>query len=144
MKIYLSKSNKANPESIFEIKKLIADNKIELSEYIGGMYKPDVLFRDVEMVFQITHPDGEKNMPSKAYYGKGIYSEYIHAFKLGIPIYIYYKGKFYFVKEISINDPNDYMFNYAISFTNSIPLNLSDIIKTDDELYLEEDEEEMS
>ncbi|MBN2617234.1 MAG: hypothetical protein JXR64_02855 [Spirochaetales bacterium] len=131
MKIYLSKSNKAAFSLVAKLREELTNNKIEISEYEGGKYDFDKLSDGIKLIFIITHPEGNESIPNIAYFGRGIYSEYIKSSENNVPAYLY-DGEYCFqIIRSKLMNQNDYMFKWAKIQLNNTPLTVEQVLTLD-------------
>lgn len=80
MKVYLSKSNRCNPNHVMLVRQAIKDHyndidNFELLEFTGGTYTPEKLL-SADLVFVVTEQDPiESDDVMLVVVGRGIYSE---------------------------------------------------------------------
>lgn len=78
MKVYLSKSNKSNPDIKWLVQETLKKSNHEIIEYRGGRYSAETLIGPCEALVVVSHPDGY--YPSgQVRLGRGILSEVDYA-----------------------------------------------------------------
>jgi len=90
-RVYISKSNQANPEHLMELRQILKHKGHEIVEFQGGNY---ATFREKEMVniqehYVISHPECFSDGKDRVNLGRGIYGECSDAFDSGIPLFSY-------------------------------------------------------
>lgn len=136
MKVYLSKSNLANPNIVSKLRQLLIDNGFEVSEWQGGQYNIANLLDDTKSMFQVTHPEGYENIPNIAIYGRGITSEYEAAVRLSNPVYLYDGEDFYIIEESKLLNENNFKTRWAKMKLNSQKLTIKDVKAQLDAFYM--------
>ncbi len=112
-KVYLSKSNLANPNVVSKLRQLLIDNDFGVKEWTGGAYNIKELLNGVVIMFQVTHPDGYEGLPNVAIYGRGITSEWKAMVDQGKPVFVYNGEDFYQVVNSKLLNINDYKEKWA-------------------------------
>jgi hypothetical protein len=128
MKVYLSKSNLANPNVVSKLRQLLIDNGFEVAEWTGGAYNIKEMLKNTVAMFQVTHPEGYEGLPNIAIYGRGITSEFKAAEEKKNPVYIYDGEDFYQVVGSKLLDENNYKTRWAKMELNNTQLVITDIL----------------
>lgn len=131
MKVYLAKSNKANPDVVAYTRKKIQALGHEVVEYTGGKYNPDQIF-ECNLVVAVTHPEEQPNNASK-YIGRGVLGQLDAAMGEDIPAVIVREAneadtKVSVIIKAETFDKTDWTFRYGIVLHDEISRPLSEIL----------------
>jgi len=124
-RIYISKSNLADQETLKELRGLLKKEGVTIEEYSGGKYSDEPIQKS-SLFMSVSYPEAKEK--EKVYLGKGTFTEALKASILGIPVY-YFDGRFFRCKEVSTYDQNDYQKKFGYMVLYSKPENLRDILK---------------
>ena len=128
IKIYLAKSNQANPDYIIQFKHYMKDYDVEIKEFRGGKYDNKEQFKDVEFLFVIG--------PSRTeigFVGKGLYSQIKYALNHELPSFFVFDNlRFHQIKKLSKYDKSDWYTKYgrfqvysaSSSMSTILPINI--------------------
>ena len=83
MKIYLAKSNNANPVDVQWVRNHLTRMGHEVVEYVGGKYDPQQILA-TDFVLAISHPTNQPESGFK-FIGRGIHGQLESSMKKGIP-----------------------------------------------------------
>lgn len=90
-KIYISKSNQANPEHLLNLRTKLKNQNHDVIEFMGGNYAEFIAnaFDGVAKVYIISHPDCFSDGKDRVNLGRGIAGEAMKAYDLGIELFSY-------------------------------------------------------
>lgn len=112
MKVYISKSNQANPDDIINLRNLLKEDTI--SEYKGGQYNMIELMDNIEK-FYLVPPAQE--VKDNIRIGRGICTELNHALKhLAVPCFMFCNNQLYPIKDYELIEV-DWQLNWAVIIT---------------------------
>jgi len=123
-KIYLAKSNMANPNIIIKFKKFIRDYAVEVREFKGGVYNHSQQFENVEVVFVIA--PGERPTDKV---GKGLYGQIQYVLNNNIPIFMVDSLiRFNKILSVKIYNNHDWYATYGVCEVDQYSYNLIDYL----------------
>jgi len=155
-KIYLSKSNRANPDHVMMVRKHLLDKGYEIIEHKEGNYNPNLLLECSKMVMVgHNYPDFTKKPTSRStlLVGKGQYGQLLHRRVRGLIQNSYFSGEwidnrpvFRYVVIKGVNDEDNWTDKYGwvglsmdseARYTNikrprAIPVDESDVFEGQD------------
>jgi hypothetical protein len=128
VKVYLGKSNRANPDDVQNVRKVLGNFDVEIVEFTGGQYSHKDLNKCTLLVIvpdlsNYDDDDGEVGV------GKGLYEQIESKIDDSYVLTFERMGVLYFrlVEDTDVSDYNDYI-NYSTACLSSDYFTLSDIL----------------
>ena len=139
LKVYISKSNQANPDTLIFVRELLKKHNVEVVEYSGGKYSSKPLGHS-DVLVCISYPGAKEE--DIVLTGKGIFSEVEKSLLGRIPSLYTNGDSFFFVKGCEINDLKDFQRKFGKLYLEKGEMTRNEFLQYLDTVSVRENKED--